>query len=693
VVELLSARDLITNVPDAVVVVDENLCLRYGNPAAERLFGWRAEDHVGTNALTLVHPDDAEFAILSSQTVMEKEVGSPIEVRVMTAGGWRLVELIGTRYRGTDLAAGIVLSLRDLTERRRWEVAGDDVTMFRTLLQNAAAVTMLVDPDGTVRAASAAVTRALGHDPGHIRGKHLRDLVEPVDQRRLEQALAEVMNTKGGNENRRVSIDLGMTRRDGGRVPFQLTIVNLVHDPTVPGLVVSGQDISELHAARERLAHAAEHDELTGLPNRTLLTRQLAARLGEQGPRTTAVAFLDLDRFKIMNDLFGHDVGDEILVTVARRLRSTVRATDIVARYGGDEFVVVASTTTMEEIEELRVRLENAISEPMRLRSGSLQVFASVGMAVGHPGDLIDEILNEADAAMYDVKHLNRGAVGARTRPLTERRELAEDLDRAFGEGQFEVHYQPIVELRHARTVALEALVRWHHPRRGLLLPGDFIDVVEDTRRDDELGDLVARRALTDLKEFRDVADCQLVMSMNVSMVQLSDPGFADRMKDLVRTSGFSPRSVAIEVSERGLLDQHDQAHQSPAHTVLASLSEAGFHIAVDDFGTGYSSLSHLVAFPVDVLKIDQSFVAGLGHDKSRESIVAALMTLAQSSGMKVVAEGIEQESHLSVLRRLGCTYGQGFYFSRALTTSEMCAELRARAILGTEIDRQTVQS
>jgi diguanylate cyclase (GGDEF)-like protein len=480
-----------------------------------------------------------------------------------------------------------------------------------------------------------------------------------------------------------------MESRSGHAVPFQLTIVNLLDDPTVSGLIVSGQDISELHEARQKLAHAAEHDDLTGLPNRALLARELAQRLGNDGPRATAVAFLDLDRFKIMNDLFGHDVGDEILVTVARRLKNTVRASDVVARFGGDEFVIIASVTSQAEIDQLTARLGSAVSEPMRLRTGPLQVFASIGLVVAHPGDQMEDVLTDADSAMYDAKNRSRNTVSGRTRPLAERRSLAEDIDEAFRLGQFDVHYQPIVDIANATTIALEALVRWRHPRRGLLLPVDFLDVIEDTRRDSELGDLVATTAMSDLREFRELSDSDLTMGVNVSMSQLAEEGFSDRMASLVHRSGVAPANVVIEVSERGLLDPVDGTEISPVRAAVRSMSDAGFRIAVDDFGTGYSSLSHLVSFPVDILKIDRSFVEGLGHDKSRESIVAALIVLAQAAGMDVVAEGVEQESQLAALRRLGCAYGQGFYFSRPLPTDEIVAELRARAILGPQLSGQ----
>ena len=208
-------------------------------------------------------------------------------------------------------------------------------------------------------------------------------------------------------------------------------------------------------------------------------------------------------------------------------------------------------------------------------------------------------------------------------------------------------------------------------------------------RGDRELGDLVATTAMSDLKEFRELSDSDLTMGVNVSMSQLAEAGFSDRMASLVQSCGVAPANVVIEVSERGLLDPVDGTEISPVRTAIRSMSDAGFRIAVDDFGTGYSSLSHLVSFPVDILKIDRSFVDGLGHDKSRESIVAALVVLAQAAGMDVVAEGVEQESQLAALRRLGCAYGQGFYFSRPLPTDEIVAELRARAILGPQLSGQ----
>lgn len=683
----LNADQLISCIRDPVLVIDEETRLRYANPAAERLFGWTAEEQIGTEMLSLVHPDDLELMTFEARHRAENDIGTPIEVRLMTATGWRLIEAVGAGYHEPGLPQGRVVSLRDLTERRQWEVASDDLALFRALLQNAASITMQVDADGTVKAASAGVTRALGHSPAEIQGQPLANLVVAADRPRFDTALRDAVSHRGTGSDRRFNIDVALDCRGEGSIPFHLTIVNLLDDPVVGGLVVSGHDISELHAARLLLAHAAEHDDLTGLPNRGHLTRQLALRLRDEGPRSTAVAFIDLDRFKIMNDLFGHDVGDEILVTVAKRLRNTIRSGDIVARLGGDEFVVVASAKSDAEIDQLMRRIEHAVSEPMRLRAGPLQIYASIGLAVGHPGDVVQDVLTEADSAMYDVKIGNRGPMGTRTRPLAERRSLAEDLEPAFRYGQFEVHYQPIVALADGATVALEALVRWHHPRRGLLLPEDFIDVVEDTGRDRELDDLVTSTVTSDMSDFLELGPPGLRVGMNISMAQLAEPGYADRVDGLVRRSGVAPESVVIEISERCLLDSDTGG--SPVRAALQSLSDAGFTIAVDDFGTGHSSLQHLVSFPIDVLKIDSSFVAEIDDKRSRQSIVAALISLARAAGMEVVAEGVEHSAQIDVLQQLGCNHGQGFYFSRPLSTSELLTEFQANGALHVDAGRQ----
>ena len=495
----MAVRDfntLVDALPDAVVVIDDGGLVHHANAAAERLFGWSLADRVGTSALDLVHPDDLEVALLSLTSIVSKDVGTPIELRVKTATDWIIVELIGAPYSGDDVEGGIVLTLRDLTERRRWEVAGGDDSQFRALLQNGAALTALIGPDGVVRSVSAAVARQLGRDAETVIGSNLADLVHPEDHDALRGAFLQARAVREATaDDRRVSCEVLMAHRLGHLIPFQLSIVDLVDDPAVEGFVVSGHDVTELHATRVELAHTAAHDSLTGLPNRAAVRAHLREVLEvDTEGRRLAVGFVDLDRFKPVNDLFGHEAGDELLVAVAGRLKNALRTGDLVGRFGGDEFVIVAAASTLGEALRMAERLEDTIAEPFDLTCGTVQVYASIGVALADESSTVESLLTEADAAMYSVKHGRRGTPQNTRRSVNERRALAEALPAAFERDEFVVHYQPISDLQASDTVGYEARVRWQHPERGLLLPGQFLDVVEELGHEHGRVEVVAHR-------------------------------------------------------------------------------------------------------------------------------------------------------------------------------------------------------
>jgi diguanylate cyclase (GGDEF)-like protein/PAS domain S-box-containing protein len=396
-----SLADVAQSLPDAVVVVDQVGGVLWTNDAAERMFGQSTAEMTGTNAFEVVHPDDRELAGVALTSIQAKAVGTPLELRVRAGDGWKLVELIAANRLGHAPVAGLVLCIRDLTERRRWEVANTEVGKFRSLVHNAASIIMLLDADGAVESVSAAITRMLGHDQELVEGQPLEDYVVERDRPALALALARAIDAPSWSTGP-TTIEVEMLRRDNaGSLPFELSIVNLIDDPTVGGLVVSGHDISQLRATQAALEGVGSRDPLTDLPNREALCRRLERCLDDV---KTAVIFLDLDGFRPINDRFGEEIGDELLRKLGGRLRQCVRRADFVARYGGDEFVVVARTESPRDLEKLSQRLARAIEFPTDISIGSISLSASVGVAHPYPDDTPETILARADMAMYTAK-------------------------------------------------------------------------------------------------------------------------------------------------------------------------------------------------------------------------------------------------------------------------------------------------
>ena len=403
----LSGQTWIDALPDPTLGLDSQGRLEWANRAASALFGWSVDDFVGRSVMDMIHPEDLHFALLSLDSVQSKDVGTLIELRVQTAFGWRLVEVVGSNQIGTPGIDCLVMTLRDLTERRRWEVGRSDDAIFRAVVHNAASVLMLVDRDGRIEAMSGAVTRQLGHDPEAIEGKSLLDLIAPEDRGSMERAMVASRAVAAG-EHEPVTVEAGMLDGDGRVIPFELTLVDMSGDPTVTGIVVSAHNITQLRAFQRALAELARKDTLTLLPNRSMVDDRLAAILAQR--LSVSVAFVDLDGFKALNDEYGHHFGDDVLRAVAERLSATVRPTDLVARYGGDEFVIIAHD--LSEGARLDQQLAATMSEPISIDGTSVIVKASVGVAYTRSGDTVTSVLIRADRAMYNSKAARVGRRG-----------------------------------------------------------------------------------------------------------------------------------------------------------------------------------------------------------------------------------------------------------------------------------------
>jgi diguanylate cyclase (GGDEF)-like protein/PAS domain S-box-containing protein len=541
---------------------------------------------------------------------------------------------------------------------------------FRTLVQNASELITVVDEDTRVVYVTDAVVPLLGYTPDEIRGRRLFEFAHPDDADALREAAA------GSPISR---IECRLRTRDDAWVVLEWARGSLPDDA---GCILTGRDISDRKRLEGELRHLAFHDALTGLANRALFEDRLThalERLSRRGGGL-AVLFVDLDDFKTVNDSLGHAAGDELLTEVGERLRGSLRGADTAARLGGDEFAILLEDvgSTGAALGAAR-RVLDTLDPPFRLAGRDLTVAASVGVAPAlSGGETMAELMRNADLAMYEAKR--RGGAQSRLfetalhESAVTRLELGGELQRAVEEEQFELHFQPIVDLENGTIAGAEALIRWRHPERGLLHPGDFLPLAEETGLIVPMGRWVLEEATRTLRRWEtDYPEVQLYLSANVSMRQLYDPGIVDAVRDALNDAGVGADRLVVEITESFLADESEAPRDR-----LQRLRALGVRLAVDDFGTGYSALSYLQRFPIDVLKIDRSFVEHARRTSASANLVRSIVQLGQSLHLHIVAEGIEDAEQARLLHDMGVRSGQGYHFARPLPPERFAALLQA---------------
>ena len=552
------------------------------------------------------------------------------------------------------------------------------------LIHNSTDAIAVLEADSSVSFATPSSLELLGTADSDLIGTTLSDRVHPDDLGLFAHALS---TTCPGEDQ---ALSLRMLHADGRTLHMEGSLRNLLGEPSVTGLVFTVRDVSERIDLESRLTHQAFHDELTGLANRRLFGDRLAHALERRrGPNgSLVVLFCDLDDFKNVNDSLGHGIGDEVLTTIAQRIRGVIRVGDTAARLGGDEFAVLMEDVELPEAREVAERLQDAINLPITAQEHLLGIQASIGLALAMPGEIrAEDALRNADVAMYLAKDNGKSAIAVYEPHLhtevLERLQLRADLQKAIRGDELLLHYQPTIDLRDGTIAGFEALVRWQHPVRGLMPPGLFIPMAEQSGLIVPLGSWVLREACFAAADLA-VAGSTLRMSVNVAAQQLVQPGFVEDVRRVLADSGLAPDRLVLEITESVVLQGMDQVVPR-----LSALRELGIRIAIDDFGTGYSSLSYLRNLPVDVLKVDKAFIDRVTLDSQDAALTEAIISMSSRMNLTTVAEGVEDIGQAAWLTGVNCDFGQGFLWSkpvpldsaRSLVADQVAAAGRLAAV------------
>jgi diguanylate cyclase (GGDEF)-like protein/PAS domain S-box-containing protein len=654
---------------DLVIVLDALGQVLYTSPALTGGLGHEPIDVLSEDVLDFIHPDDrATTTTLLDDVVRGAEASTTLRIRD-SAGGWRWFEATMGNLLDT-VVGGVVCNLRDVTERITAERAlRASEARYRAIADSADEGLWVASADGRTLYVNTRLCDILGLDADEVYAKEVGELV------------AGGPGTSGHQPGLAGRVGAERYETTYAHPDGRIRVLRIAAAPLEVGEGEDDQaaylamvtDITESRRLERELRQAALHDHLTGLPNRALLLDRLEHALTRE-IRSTAVLFVDLDQFKIINDARGHTVGDQLLVAVADRLRASVRPFDTVARFGGDEFLVICENVDEEHSHLIATELLLALDEPFPVASGVLDVAATIGIALS-PSPSAEHLLRNAETAMYAAKQAGRRGIRVFDTSLAEQAqelyELGADLRAALRADELVMHYQPIVELAGGAVVGVEALARWNHPTLGAVPPDRFVALAERTGISRELDRWAIARALRETGRLRDQGALppSAYVAVNLSPRHLADTGLEEHLDACTRAAGLSPAHVTLEITERAIM-----AEPEPAIALLRRLRAQGYRVAMDDFGTGHSSLSHLHALPVSTLKIDRSFVADICGDHNARAITTSIVDLARAVGVTVVAEGVETLEQRLLLEELGCTTGQGWLWSAAISPEQAVA-------------------
>ncbi len=666
--------DIIKSLPGVFYILDEQGCFVRWDTLFETISGYSAGEMLGRSALDIIAEEDREAVAERIRNAFESGVAA-VDARLLNRAGQSTpYHFTGRRCQLNGRLYLIGLG-EDCTEQRQAESA---LRLYASVFEQSGEAILISDRENHILAVNAAFTAITGYELEDVRGANPRMFSSGHTPRSTYQALWAALAEEGFWQG-----EIWDRRKDGSIYPKWMS-VSVVRDPAgqLTHYIAGFTDITERKAVEAQISHLAHHDSLTGLLNRFSLQSQLdqALSTAKREGGELAVMFIDLDRFKTINDTLGHAVGDALLVEVARRLRADVRESDIVARLGGDEFVVVL--TAVEGVTgsaRVAEKMVDALRAPYLVANNELRTTPSLGVAL-FPSDGGDgeTLMKNADTAMYHAKSQGRNNIQFFTEKINqvamERLRLERDLRRGLNEKQFELHYQPKLDGRSGRVIGVEALVRWRHPDSGLVPPNQFIPVAEETGLILALGDWVLDEACRQLALWREQGLKTLTVAVNLSALQLRSPTLIDYVEATLKSHGLQGSDLELEITESVVMDDPDASISK-----LMALRDLGVRLSIDDFGTGYSSLSYLKLLPIHALKLDRSFVMDIETDANDVTICTATITLAHNLGLTVVAEGVESEAQRLLLAAHQCDIFQGYLFSRPLPAAELPAFVRQR--------------